>query len=387
VKGRSQFSVHRAADFRLNERRTSGVGGPRNAVSGPGVALHDALPVPLAVDRGIARLRADRRRVEQDLGALEGHGAGGLGEPLVPADADADRRVRRAPDAEAGVAGIEIELLLIARAVGNVRLAIEPELPAVGVDHHQRVVVGIVGPLEEADRQHDLQLLRDFRQPPDRGILGDGQRQLEVLNRLILPSQQAIGIRQRTERQRLSLAIFGVAEDRQRVHLARSRVDRNDEAVGGGVVDKIAIDRERLRPRRERRVALVFPQQRAVGGVERRDRRARLDHVHDAAIHDGNTLVVSGRHFPGPRRLQPADVPPVDELERAETLRVVRPAVHQPVVWARVLEHLRRHAGRVPRRVRFVLRAREDGQRGDGGAREQRRASHHGTASATSSPG
>src|SRR3546814_20001601 len=49
-------------------------------------------------------------------------------------------------------------LVLVARSGGYVRLAVDAEVAAVGVEHRQRIVVRVVGPLEEADRQHDLQL-------------------------------------------------------------------------------------------------------------------------------------------------------------------------------------------------------------------------------------
>ena len=56
--------------------------------------------------------------------------------------------------------------------------------------------------------------------------------------------------------------------------------------------------------------------------------------------------------------LQLADVLPRDLLQRAEPLRVVGAAVHQPVVRARVHQHLRRH-----RRERRPLRPRHLDQR------------------------
>ncbi len=53
----------------------------------------------LRVEGRVLGLAADRGRIEEHLGALEHHRAGALGEPLVPADADADlpepRRARR----------------------------------------------------------------------------------------------------------------------------------------------------------------------------------------------------------------------------------------------------------------------------------------------------
>ena len=60
---------------------------------GHGVPDHRALPGVARVEVGLVRLAADGRRVEEHLGAEEHHGARRLGEPLVPADADAERAV------------------------------------------------------------------------------------------------------------------------------------------------------------------------------------------------------------------------------------------------------------------------------------------------------
>src|SRR3546814_10312121 len=93
------------------------------------------------------------------------------------ADGGAQRAVARVPHPKAGVAGIEVVFFLVARPVGNVRLAIDAEPAAVGVDHRQRIVVRVVGALEEADRQHDVQLRRQRRHArADRKNVGWGTR-------------------------------------------------------------------------------------------------------------------------------------------------------------------------------------------------------------------
>src|SRR5690606_39278536 len=108
---------------------------------GHGVPLHGAPPRGGGVQGVVMRLGADGGRVEQDLRPLQHHGAGGLGVPLVPADADADAAEARVPDLEAGVAGAAVVLLLIAGTVRNVALAIDAHQFAVGVDHHQAVEI------------------------------------------------------------------------------------------------------------------------------------------------------------------------------------------------------------------------------------------------------
>jgi hypothetical protein len=59
-------------------------------------------------------------------------------------------------------------------------------LLAVGVDQHQRVVVGVVGPLEEADRQDDGKLGGELAEAGEGRVLFDRVRQLEQLLPLVL---------------------------------------------------------------------------------------------------------------------------------------------------------------------------------------------------------
>ena len=127
---------------------------------GYGVALHGALPRHGGVQCGVMRFRADGGRIHQDVGALQGHGAGGLGIPLVPADADADAAEAGAPDLEAGVAGTEVVLLLIAGAVRDMALAIDAQSLAVGVEHDHRVEVVRPLLLEDRDGDDDAQFFR-----------------------------------------------------------------------------------------------------------------------------------------------------------------------------------------------------------------------------------
>jgi hypothetical protein len=109
-----------------------------------------------------------------------------LRKPLVPADADAEAAVARAPYAEAGVAGGEVELLVIAGALRDVRLAVDAQYRAVGVDHHQAVEVGVVRTLEHGHRQHDAEIRREAGEAQDGWILGHRGGQLEVTRQVIL---------------------------------------------------------------------------------------------------------------------------------------------------------------------------------------------------------
>ena len=86
---------------------------------------------------------------------------GRFGIPLVPADADADAAELGAKALKAEIAGREIELFVVQRVVGNVHLAIEADLRAVGVEDDSRVVIDAGGAsLEQRADDDDAMLLR-----------------------------------------------------------------------------------------------------------------------------------------------------------------------------------------------------------------------------------
>ena len=101
------------------------------------------------------RLGADCRREEQQLCAVQDERACGLREPLIPADADADRRIARFPCQEAGIAGREIKFLLIVVVIRDMRFAVDAEQRAVCVNDRFGVEKAAARTLIEADRQHD----------------------------------------------------------------------------------------------------------------------------------------------------------------------------------------------------------------------------------------
>ena len=120
------------------------------------------------------RLAADRGGVEQQLRAHQHHRARGFGIPLVPAHAHAQRRARPVPHLEAGIAGAEIEFLLISRPVRNMALAIDTRDVAVRPDHRQRVVMMRPVRLEEAGRDMHLQFGRQRLHRQHRLVLAHG---------------------------------------------------------------------------------------------------------------------------------------------------------------------------------------------------------------------
>ena len=124
--------------------------------------VSQALDLRLAELGLLGGVPADRRGVEEDLGALQGRQPGGLGIPLVPANERADPGVRGLERLEAQVAGREVILLVIERVVGNVHLAVAAAERAVGVEDDRRVVVdpGRAALEDRADHDH-ARLARD----------------------------------------------------------------------------------------------------------------------------------------------------------------------------------------------------------------------------------
>ena len=98
------------------------------------VALHDVLPMRLAVELRLQRLAADCRRIDQQLRTGENHAARRLGEPLIPTDRGADPPVSRVRDQESGVATAEVVVLPIAGELRYVALAVVSGDPSVCVD-------------------------------------------------------------------------------------------------------------------------------------------------------------------------------------------------------------------------------------------------------------
>ncbi len=157
------------------------VAGDQRHQVGPGMALLHALPVVARGDVRVVRLAADGGRVEQQFGAHQRHAARGFGEPLIPADGHADLGVAGVPHLEAGVARVEVVLLVVAGAIRNVALAVDAEQLAVGIDDGDGIEAGASGQLEEADRQHHLQFGGDLLEMLDGRVFLDRRRQLQVL--------------------------------------------------------------------------------------------------------------------------------------------------------------------------------------------------------------
>ena len=134
--------------------------------------------------------------------------------------------------------------------------------------------------------------------------------------------------------------------------LAGAGVQADHVAVGRGVENYVLINGERFGARGAGggrwNLALVLPDEIAIGGVERFDDGARFHQVHDAVVHDRNGFAGARAQAARPGHAELADVGAIHLLQRAEALRVVGAAVHQPVVRAGMQEHVLRSPERSP---------------------------------------
>src|SRR6202043_2418296 len=124
-------------------------------------------------------------REQEQLRPHERHDARALGKPLVPANADAEPRKMRVPHSESRVARGEIVLFLVARPIGDVRLAVHAEVGAVGVQDGDGIEVGGTRTLEEADRQHHPELAR-YRAEVTHGAILRGRARETQVTRVLL---------------------------------------------------------------------------------------------------------------------------------------------------------------------------------------------------------
>ena len=138
------------------------------AIAWPRIDVSQALLLAVAVHFLFVGQPADGRGIEQDLGTLQRHQPRRFGKPLVPADAHAQAAKSRRETAKPQIAGREVELLVIERIVGNVHLAIDPQLRTIGVKDGRRVVVQPGRPaFEQRTDDHDLVLGRRLLQACD----------------------------------------------------------------------------------------------------------------------------------------------------------------------------------------------------------------------------
>ena len=115
----------------------------RQAVGDGVAAVAEDPGIALAILLGllVVRIPADRGGIQQQLRAGQRHQARAFGIPLVPAHHHAEAADRGVDRLEADVARGEVELLVEARIVRDVHLAVLAGGRAVGFEHHRGVVV------------------------------------------------------------------------------------------------------------------------------------------------------------------------------------------------------------------------------------------------------
>ena len=157
----------------------------------------------------------------------------------------------------------------------------------------------------------------------------------------------AVGDKRRRRRLGLILVVVNLGLP---AHLAGLGIERHQDAVRRVVEHQVLEDGEALGARPHRPaddvghllggLAPVFPDQVAVGGIERQHAGARADHVHDALRDDRRGFLGAGGKPARPRHLEPADIAAVDLVERTEALLVVGAVEHQPVARRRIDQHV-----------------------------------------------
>jgi len=129
------------------------------AAVGDGMRALNGLPgAVLAFAEGFffRRMPADGSGKKEDFRTAQCGEAGGLGIPLVPADANADFCVSGLPGTEAKIAGSEEKFLVEERVIRDVHLAVFAEVAAIGINDGGSIVVETGGTfLKEAGNNDD----------------------------------------------------------------------------------------------------------------------------------------------------------------------------------------------------------------------------------------
>ena len=147
---------------------TDAIGGNHIDSVGDRVGTHHGVPsIPLAfTELGFLRcLPSDRRWVNQKISAGQGRKSGRFGEPLIPANANANFSDRRFEAAEACVTRREIEFFIKVWIVWDVHLPIDARDTSI-IFNHDRSVVKQPGcaAFEQSSHDHDVFFLGNFAQ-------------------------------------------------------------------------------------------------------------------------------------------------------------------------------------------------------------------------------
>ncbi|AGE55905.1 hypothetical protein ATCVMO0605SPH_216L [Acanthocystis turfacea Chlorella virus MO0605SPH] len=153
-------------DFRATEAlATDAVGhGDGNPVCS-GMPLDSPRPVEVRLAIREVRLAADRSGHHDEVRAKKRQDARDLGKPLVPANCDSNLSKLGVCNAKLVVARAEVELLVVARSLRNMRLAIDARNGTIHIRNHYRVVVFVVVLFKEGHDDDDPELSREVRKP------------------------------------------------------------------------------------------------------------------------------------------------------------------------------------------------------------------------------
>ncbi|AGE49084.1 hypothetical protein ATCVBr0604L_213L [Acanthocystis turfacea Chlorella virus Br0604L] len=124
-------------------------------------------PRPVEVRLAIreVRLAADRSGHHDEVCAKKRQDARDLGKPLVPANCDSNLSKLGVCNAKLVVARAEVELLVVARSLRNMRLAIDARNCTIHIRNHHRVVVFVVVLFKEGHDDDDPEFSRKVRKP------------------------------------------------------------------------------------------------------------------------------------------------------------------------------------------------------------------------------
>ena len=155
------------------------------------VGADHLLPERLGVEVGMVGLGADRGGVHDHVGAEQRVRPRDLGEPLVPTGREAEARVVEIDDREAGVAGPEVAVLVVARGDRQVQLARARDERAVGRDDDRGVVAERVGRRRLAVRRATRARTRRSRPRARPRTRASGRRAAARARRPRLPGRRA----------------------------------------------------------------------------------------------------------------------------------------------------------------------------------------------------
>ncbi|AGE55580.1 hypothetical protein ATCVMN08101_237L [Acanthocystis turfacea Chlorella virus MN0810.1] len=136
------------------------------------MSLDSPCPVVVGLAVGKVGLASNRGGHHDEVSAEECEDTRGLGKPLVPANQHTNLAKLGVNHAELVVARAEVELLVVAGPLGDVRLAVGAHDGAVNVRDRDRVIVFVAVFFKVGNNDDHAELAREVREPGhDPGLL------------------------------------------------------------------------------------------------------------------------------------------------------------------------------------------------------------------------